>query len=75
MTEINKKVFLIISRCIKVDIDSINLQSSPKDFERWDSLSNLRILSEIEREFGKKINFGKLFRIKTIKELITLISK
>lgn len=75
MTEINKKVFLIISRCIKVDINSINLQSSPRDFERWDSLSNLRILSEIEREFGKKINFGKLFRIKSIKELITLISK
>ena len=58
-----------------IDIKKINLSSSPKDFEKWDSLSNLKILSEIEKEFGKKVNFGELFRIKNVQELINLILK
>jgi len=73
--KVNNKVFSIISKCIDVDIKKINLKSSPKDFAKWDSLSNLKILSEIEKEFGKKINFGELFRIKNIQELINLILK
>lgn len=71
----DKKIFSIISKCIDIDIKKINLSSSPKDFEKWDSLSNLKILSEIEKEFGKKVNFGELFRIKNVQELIDLILK
>ena len=57
------------------DDESIILRSdlSAKDIPDWDSLTNVRLLFSIEREFGIKFTITEVGDLKNVGELIALI--
>ena len=57
------------------DDDTITLRPdfSAKDIPDWDSLTNIRLLFTIEREFGIKFTITEVGDLKNVGELIALI--
>jgi acyl carrier protein len=51
MTEFEDKLLDIISKVLLLDKDKITDDLRRKDFEPWDSMAHLILVSEIESEF------------------------
>ena len=51
MTDIEDKLLEILSKILLLDKDQITDDLRRKDFEPWDSMAHLIIVSEIENEF------------------------
>ncbi|NHI89875.1 MAG: acyl carrier protein [Candidatus Thorarchaeota archaeon] len=51
MTEFEDKLLDIISKVLLLDKDEITDDLRRKDFEPWDSMAHLILVSEIESEF------------------------
>ena len=53
----------------------ITFDTSAKDIEDWDSLSQIRLVAAIEKEFGIKFKFGELNSLRNVGEMIDVINK
>ncbi|OLS31295.1 MAG: Acyl carrier protein [Candidatus Thorarchaeota archaeon AB_25] len=51
MTDFENKLLEILSKVLLLDTDKITDDIRRKDFEPWDSMAHLVIVSEIENEF------------------------
>lgn len=47
--------------------------TSAETIEDWDSLSHIRLVVAIEKEFGIKFAFGELQELKNVGEMVDLI--
>lgn len=45
------------------------------DLERWDSLHNMIIMNQLEKEFDIKIEMGEVINLKNVGEIGELIEK
>ena len=61
-----KEFLSFIAKILKVDKNTLTLETSQDDVETWDSLMQLRLLGEIEAKYGVMI---PMERISTIKKL------
>lgn len=50
-------------------------ESNAESIEDWDSLSHIRLVVAIEKQFCIKFAFGELQGLKNVGEMITLIEK
>ena len=51
MTDFEEKLLDILSKIFLLDVDKIPDDLRRKDFEPWDSMNHLILVSEIENEF------------------------
>ncbi len=56
----------LISNIMEVPIERINLSTSQSDLLEWDSLMQLRLLSEIESKYKVSIPYEDVSKIKTL---------
>ena len=74
MSDIKKnKIIEIISKIIKTDLKEITETSSMGDFTKWDSLSHLQIMLEVEKQFKKKISTSKMSDLNSVKKILKFI--
>ena len=59
------------------DDDSIIVtgETSAKDIEDWDSLSQIRLVAAIEKDFGIKFKFGELNSLRNVGEMLSVIKQ
>lgn len=50
-------------------------ESNAENIDDWDSLSHIRLVVAIEKQFGIKFAFDELQGLKNVGEMITLIEK
>ena len=55
-----ERVKEILSRELQVDIEKINENTSQESISEWDSLNHLKIISELEKEFGFKFTIREI---------------
>jgi acyl carrier protein len=55
-----------ISDIMEVSVDKIDLSTSQNDLIEWDSLMQLRLLSEIESKYKVSIPYEDVSKIKTL---------
>ena len=67
------KTIQIISKILNVDINLINESSSMDNFSKWDSLAHLQIMSEIEKQFKKKITTSKMVDLNSVKKILEFL--
>ena len=48
---------------------------TPKDIETWDSLSQLNLISAIEKEFQIKLEIDEIFTVMKIGDIYEILSK
>ena len=63
-------IISIVSKHIKVDIKDIDINSKANDFYKWDSLSQVNIIIEIEKKLNKKIIASKIDELTSIKSIL-----
>lgn len=60
----------IISMEIRISKDLLNLNDRIGDHANWDSLSHMKIISNLEKRFNKKVNPSLIFDLDNVDKLI-----
>ena len=65
----------IIANIFELDHSQIKKEMTPADIETWDSLSQLNLISAIEKEFQIKLEIDEIFTVMKIGDIYDLLSK
>ena len=65
----------IIANIFELDPSQIKKEMTPIDIETWDSLSQLNLISAIEKEFQIKLEIDEIFTVMKIGDIYDLLSK
>ena len=65
----------IIANIFELDASQIKKEMTPSDIETWDSLSQLNLISAIEKEFQIKLEIDEIFTVIKIGDIYSLLSK
>ena len=69
-----KKVYEVISKVMKVPIEKLSIDSSPDTLEEWDSLSHINLIMSLEDEFNIQFSEEQIIEMLNV-ELIILTIK
>ena len=64
------KIAKIIALHTRVKEESINLETTVESIERWDSLTHIKIIVDIEKNFDLKINTSIIGELNSVKSII-----
>ena len=70
-----EKIIDIITRILEVDREEIEMDTAIGDLPEWDSLNHLRIITELEEEFGIKYSQSDLAELEDVSELVALTNE
>lgn len=71
-----KQTISCISKALKVPVTKININSSDKNFEAWDSLGQLQILINLDKALkGKAVKIKDLAQAYSVKKIFTILKK
>ena len=70
-----ESIIEIFSDILDLDKNIINLESSPKEIDKWDSIANVNIIIALEEELGTKFKLEDIEDIKTLNDFIELANK
>ena len=73
--EILKQLALIFEEVLKQPGLKIDYNMSADDIDGWDSLSNMTIISEIEKKWNVHFKLRDIVRMKNIGDMIDVIIK
>ena len=65
----------IIANIFELEPSQIKKEMTPADIEAWDSLSQLNLISTIEKEFQIKLEIDEIFTVMKIGDIYDLLSK
>ena len=67
------KIIKIFHDILDIENGKINLNSTPKDIEEWDSVATVNIIVAIEDEFGIKFKLKDIQDAKSVKDFLELV--
>ena len=73
MLENSEKLLTLLSGVFKVDARVINDETSPENIDTWDSFNTLKMITEIENEFKITLPLEDVVKIKSVKDIKTLL--
>ena len=71
--DLKNKLLEIISKELKIERNNISLSNSANDFKEWDSLSNVRLTLQLEKEFNITLSYSETAMMNNINDLYELI--
>ena len=69
MDETSERLMTIISQVLLLDIDDISDSLKRKEYEPWDSMAHLMLISEVENQFGIFFEDDEIVEIWTVADL------
>lgn len=73
VNEIVSKLSVIFKSVFSDDSLVLNNELSANDVERWDSLSHMLLITEIENEFSIKFKLKDLNKMQNVGDMINII--
>jgi len=74
--KIQKKDLLnLISKALSISVKKINDKSKSADFEEWDSLGQLAIITSLDKKFKGKLNLNDISEADDLKKISTFLKK
>ena len=67
------KIAKIIAKHTRVKQKSITLDTTVETIERWDSLSHIKIIVDLEKDFHLKIDTSIIGELNSVKSIIQYI--
>jgi acyl carrier protein len=75
----NKEVLEVIKTIIENVLGMTNLviadETTANDVDGWNSLTNMQIISELEKHFGIKFKLREIIKTKNVGDLCSIINK
>ncbi len=68
-----EKVIEIIAKVLQVSVDEITPDVEIGELDEWDSLHNVAIFAELEKQFGIKITQEMLVDLENVADIISLV--
>ncbi len=65
----------ILAKTFGVKPDKINDQTSPENLSSWDSFNGLKLIEELERYYGLKIDLGEMSQVKNVGDIKKILKK
>ena len=75
MTDIDDKLTDILARVFRIESDEVRDDMKRKDFEPWDSMAHLMLVSEVENEFEIFFEDEEVVDIWTVADLKNLLKQ
>ena len=74
MVKINSELIIsIISKHIKVAEKEIDINSKSSDFYQWDSLAQVNIILEIEKQTNTEIGASQMSELTSVKSILNYL--
>ena len=74
MVKINSELLIsIISKHIKVAEKDIDINSKSSDFYQWDSLAQVNIILEIEKQTNTEIGASQMGELTSVKSILNYL--
>lgn len=67
------KFINLLKEALEIDERSLSMSDKFKEFEEWDSLSQLTLIAELDDQFGVVIRMDDFKEINTLQELFDWI--
>lgn len=75
MTDFDNKLLDILTRVFRIEKDEIKDDLKRKDFEPWDSMAHLMLVSEVENEFEIFFEDEEVVDIWTVADLKKILKQ
>lgn len=75
MDEIHKRLEEIARGVFQADNLVLTDETTASDVERWDSLTHITFIVQVEKSFGVKFRNAEIARLKNIGDLKKLVAK
>lgn len=69
----NEKVISIIASVLQVPIDDVTVDTEIGELDEWDSLRNVTIFAELQKQFDIKITQDMLVDLENVADIIDLV--
>lgn len=64
-----------VAGLFEVPVESLSLETAYQSIPQWDSVMHLRLVMEIEGEYGVTIPLDEIGNVKTLKDVYAFVSK
>jgi len=70
-----KSLRKIVGEILDIEPNKLNMNSSANDVPTWDSVNNLIIISEVEKEYKVKITISEVYKLKNLGDFFNLLKQ
>ena len=67
------KIIELIARVLNVPVGDVTLETEIGELDEWDSLRNVQIIAQLEKEFEVKIPADMIMDLEDVSDIISLI--
>ncbi len=67
------KIIELIARVLNVPVGDVTLETEIGELDEWDSLRNVQIIAQLEKEFEVKITPDMIMDLEDVSDIISLI--
>lgn len=67
------KIIELIARVLNVPVGDVTLETEIGELDEWDSLRNVQIIAQLEKEFEVKITPDIIMDLEDVSDIISLI--
>lgn len=67
------KIIELIARVLNVPKDDVTLETEIGELDEWDSLRNVQIITQLEKEFEVKITPDMIMDLEDVSDIVGLI--
>ena len=70
-----EELYKIIAKSLNVSSSKINSKVNDEDFEEWDSLGQLSIISSLDKKFKGKLKLDEISSATSVQSIIKFLKK
>lgn len=67
------KIIELIARVLNVPVGNVTLETEIGELDEWDSLRNVQIIAQLEKEFEVKITPDMIMDLEDVSDIVGLI--
>jgi acyl carrier protein len=68
-----KKLMETVAICTKTNFSEIKNSTNNKNLKSWDSMNHIKIIIELEKLLGIKINFGIVPKLTSVNQILKFL--
>ena len=68
-----KKLYLLLSNVLELELEEINEDTSPENTESWDSFNALVLVTELEETFNVCFTMDEVQSVKNVRDIISAL--
>jgi|TARA_B110000858_G_scaffold193537_1_gene246222 acyl carrier protein len=73
--KLHNEIFKIFKKSLELKNKKISKNLNKKNLQEWDSMSNMALISNIEKKFQLKFNVDEVLKINSVANLLKIVQK